>query len=159
MDPVRSACASLSGLFILAVARAFSAISRAVMGSVVRRWIAGSSPAMTARGTGFCHPTGKSPGRFSAPPVQPLVKKYSDFPKTQISSYIRRPVPPRGVSRSSRARGGMRWPQAVLKTRALSCGRRRRVVLTPRRWRQVCGNSAGDGGKKARSPGRARYKP
>src|SRR5712664_4224833 len=48
--------------------------------------------------------------------------------------------------------------------------RRSRVVLTPRRWRQVCGSrvgptglrqniSAGDGGKTARSPGRARRKP
>ena len=34
------------------------------------------------------------------------------------------------------------------------------MVLTPRRRRQVCGdNSAGDGDKKARSPGRARRKP
>jgi hypothetical protein len=41
-----------------------------------------------------------------------------------------------------------------------ACGRRSRVVLTPRRWRQACGeDAAGDGGKKARSPGRARYKP
>src|SRR5260370_31062786 len=41
-----------------------------------------------------------------------------------------------------------------------SCGRRSRVVLTPRRWRQVGGsNSADDGGKRARSPGRARRKP
>ena len=39
-------------------------------------------------------------------------------------------------------------------------GRRSRVVLTPRRWRQVGGsNSAGDGDNKARSPGRARRKP
>src|SRR6267142_4032369 len=48
--------------------------------------------------------------------------------------------------------------------------RRSRVVLTPRRWRQVCGvasaqpgldktYSADDGGKRARSPGRARRKP
>ena len=50
------------------------------------------------------------------------------------------------------------------------CGRRSRVVLTPRRWRQVRGwqvgptgcrlaISADDGGKRARSPGRARSKP
>jgi hypothetical protein len=51
------------------------------------------------------------------------------------------------------------------------CGRPIRVVLTPRRWRQVCGrqvgptgrgqaaHSASDGGKRARSPGRARHKP
>src|SRR5712692_5273238 len=51
------------------------------------------------------------------------------------------------------------------------CGvRRSRVVLTPRRWRQVRGVASaqpgldktypwGDGGKQARSPGRARRKP
>ena len=39
-------------------------------------------------------------------------------------------------------------------------GRRSRVVLTPRRWRQVGGSdSAGDSGKQARSLGRARRKP
>jgi hypothetical protein len=39
-------------------------------------------------------------------------------------------------------------------------GRRSRVVLTPRRWRQVSGdNATGDGDKQARSPGRARRKP
>jgi len=41
-------------------------------------------------------------------------------------------------------------------------GRQSRVVLTPRRWRQVSQdvrNPRGDGGKKARSPGRARRKP
>jgi hypothetical protein len=49
-------------------------------------------------------------------------------------------------------------------------GRPNRVVLTPRRWRQALrrhvgptgrGHSifAGDGGKRARSPGRARHKP
>jgi hypothetical protein len=37
------------------------------------------------------------------------------------------------------------------------CGRRSRVVLTPRRWCQVGGsNSADDGGKRARSPGSAK---
>src|SRR5580692_694729 len=42
---------------------------------------------------------------------------------------------------------------------AYSCGRRSRVVLTPRRWRQVGErNFTGDGGKQARSPGRARSK-
>ena len=35
----------------------------------------------------------------------------------------------------------MRWTRAALLTRALPCGRRSRVVLTPRRWRQVGGNN------------------
>src|SRR5450631_3500754 len=58
----------------------------------------------------------------------------------------------------------MRWTQAALLTRALLCGRRSRVVLTPRRWRQVLEKQASckllgdDGGKQARSPGRARNK-
>src|SRR3569832_2112313 len=39
-------------------------------------------------------------------------------------------------------------------------GRRSRVVLTPRRWRQVGGKCpADDGDNKSRSPGRARRKP
>src|SRR5437879_6094163 len=39
-------------------------------------------------------------------------------------------------------------------------GRRNRVVLTPRRWRQASrSRPAGDSGKTARSLGRARYKP
>jgi hypothetical protein len=59
----------------------------------------------------------------------------------------------------------MRWTRAALLTRALACGRRSRVVLAPRRWRQVlekqasCKFLGGDGGKQARSPGRARNKP
>jgi hypothetical protein len=75
----------------------------------------------------------------------------------------------RGVSRSSRTRDGMRWTRAVLLTRAQACGRRSRVVLTPRRWRQVgevamsaltgLTRRADDGDKRARSPGRARRKP
>ena len=55
----------------------------------------------------------------------------------------------------------MRWTRAAPKTRALVCGRRSRVVLTPRRWRQVgddASHHADDGGKQARSPGRARNK-
>jgi hypothetical protein len=42
------------------------------------------------------------------------------------------------------------------------CGRPSRVVLAPRRWRQVgddASHHADDGGKRARSPGRARSKP
>jgi hypothetical protein len=61
----------------------------------------------------------------------------------------------------------MQWTQAARLTSALPCGRQSRVVLTPRRRRQVSGGdvgpngpdtplSAGDGDKKARSPGSAK---
>src|ERR1700737_1327487 len=63
-----------------------------------------------------------------------------------------RPVPQRGGSRSSRTRGGMRWTRAVLQTRALTCGRRRRVVLTPRRWCQVLEKQASWGRRWQESP-------
>jgi hypothetical protein len=54
---------------------------------------------------------------------------------------------------------GMRWTRAALLTRALICGRRSRVVLTPRRRRQVSQKCLrGDGDKKARSSGRVRNK-
>ena len=39
------------------------------------------------------------------------------------------------------------------------CVRRRRVVLTPRCWRQVGGKSRRRRWQESRSPGRARYKP
>ena len=72
----------------------------------------------------------------------------------------RRPAPHEGRSRSSRTWGGMRWTRAAPLTNGARCGRRSRVVLTPRRWRQVGGShSADDGDKKARSPGRSRNKP
>ena len=55
---------------------------------------------------------------------------------------------------------GMRWTLLVRETNAPTSGRRSRVVLTPRRWRQALRKyPLGDGGKKARSPGRARSKP
>src|ERR1700683_5276078 len=72
----------------------------------------------------------------------------------------RHPGPHKGAFRDRHERRvWMRWTRVALKTRAHSCGRRSRVVLTPRRWRQVGGrDSASDGGKKARSPRRARSK-
>src|SRR5690348_4116061 len=50
----------------------------------------------------------------------------------------------------------------VRATKRVCYGRRSRVVLTPRRWRQArddASHHTGDGGNKARSPGRARSKP
>jgi hypothetical protein len=88
-----------------------------------------------------------------------LLAKIFPFPSDANHLHIfRHPGPHRGAFRDRHGRrAGMRWTRAAPKTRALACGRRSRVVLTPRRWRQVGGgNSTCDGGKKARSPGRAR---
>ena len=62
----------------------------------------------------------------------------------------------RGVSRTSRTRGGMRWTRrrarrARLRRTAKSCGPDTPTLVSSSRSRR-----AGDGGKKARSPGRAR---
>ena len=91
-------------------------------------------------------------------PVQSPSKKYFCFSEAKSPLYSRHPVPLKGAYHDRReTRGGVRWTRVALLTRALSCGRRSRVVLTPRRWCQVGGsNSAGDGGQKARAPGSAR---
>jgi hypothetical protein len=75
--------------------------------------------------------------------------------------YIRcHPGPHKGAFRDRHERRArVRWTLIARLTSALSCGRRSRVVLTPRRWRQVSQKCLrGDGGKQARSPGRARNK-
>src|SRR5665213_845772 len=106
--------------------------------------------------------------RFKADlPVQWGCKKYSAFPKGQIIG-IFAPIPPhqRGVCAIVRkceaGSGGRDASGAVLRGRMMRRVRRSRVVLMPRRWHQVLKKLAllgGDGGKKARSPGRARNKP
>ena len=107
-------------------------------------------------------PTGSSGVRLSNPPR--LNFGISEIPLDAVveTGLLRfGPVPNEGrFAIVTDVRSGMRWTQAALLTRALPCGRRSRVVLTPRRWRQVGGsNSVDDGGKQARSPGRARSKP
>jgi hypothetical protein len=107
-------------------------------------------------------PDGQITSWFSASSVQPLLQKYSGFPKDQISSISPLSCPSeRGVGHRHERWDGMRWTQGALKTKARCCGRRRRVVLAPRCWRKVPEKQflGSDGGKKARSPGRARYKP
>jgi hypothetical protein len=90
--------------------------------------------------------------------VQPHSQKYSGSLLTQITS-TSTAVPSSLEGRFAIVTNvgyGMRWTRMALLTRALSCGRRSRVVLTPRRWRQVGErNFTGDGGNKARSPWRA----
>ena len=85
--------------------------------------------------------------------IIPLASDPNQFISLAVSSHQR------GGSRSSRTRGGMRWTPIAPLTNGAERGRRSRVVLTPRRWRQVCVHHAGDGDNKARSPGRARRKP
>jgi hypothetical protein len=97
-------------------------------------------------------------------PVQSPSAKIFSFPSDPNHMHILgHPGPHKGAFRDRHGRRlGMRWTRVALLTRALSCGRRSRVVLTPRRWRQVgddASHHADDGGKKARSPGRARNKP
>ena len=88
------------------------------------------------------------------------MQKYFCFTEAKLRLYSPRPVPDRGVAQRHETRGGMRWTLTVPETKALFCGRPSRVVLAPRRRCQVGGsNSAGDGDKKARSPGRARNRP
>jgi hypothetical protein len=127
-------------------------------------------------------------GAFSILLSSPLCKNISLHPSGKSSLQVRA-IPPhqRGVSRSSRTRDGVRWTRqrfacdgiAGRVERSVSGHRRaderccsvrqNRVVLTPRRWRQVLRScvgptglrqnlSADDGGKRARSPGRARHK-
>jgi hypothetical protein len=95
-------------------------------------------------------------------PVQCCLRKYSASRFTQIKS-ISPAIPSHTEGRFAIVTDvgrGMRWTRMALLTKAPFRGRRSRVVLTPRRWRQVGGvNSVGDGGKQARSPGRARRKP
>jgi hypothetical protein len=89
------------------------------------------------------------------PTVQPSYQKFFAFPfGRNTSTRSTHPTPQRGVSRSSRTRGGMRWTWAARRRTRPPRGRRSRMVLTPRRWRQVGGSvSAGDGGNKARLTG------
>jgi len=98
--------------------------------------------------------------------VQPLFEKYFRSRLTQIKSISLAVLPHRGAYRDRHGRGagcggrGSVGRANSAQTNGACCGRQSRVVLTPRRWRQVRGNfPRNDGGKKARSPGRARNKP
>src|SRR5665213_1370160 len=96
------------------------------------------SPLADAAGAAL-DPTGKSTARFGDGLSSPFCKNILVFRRRKSVYIHHRPVPQRGGSRSSRTRDRMRWTQAAPKTRAFNCGRQNRVVLTPRRWRQVGG--------------------
>jgi hypothetical protein len=87
-------------------------------------------------------------------------KKFRFAPDPNQIHISRCPVPQRGVSRSSRTLRRDAMDASGAFDESAACGRRSRVVLMPRRWHQVSRiNPRGDGGKQARSPGRARRKP
>ena len=78
--------------------------------------------------------------------VQPLREKYfaSPFARRSITdSSCPASLEEGRIAIVTNVECGMRWTRAVLLTRAPTCGRRSRVVLTPRRWRQVRGGIRG----------------
>jgi len=86
-----------------------------------------------------------------------LGEKIFLFPKNRKCAFVR---PSRTRKRALRivtnVGRGMRWTRSVDPDEAHRRGRQRRVVPIPRRWDQVCGDPADDGGYQARTPGRAR---
>jgi hypothetical protein len=112
------------------------------------RWIASRSPSSGAHSrdplarndekSRLICPTGKSlrlPLRWLS---SPSAKNISLSPSGK-SSLQTRPVPSHSEGRcaTSSTRGGMRWTQGRWGRAAQACGRQNRVVLTPRRRRQV----------------------
>ena len=111
------------------------------------RWLATTDAILFVRPI---DPSGKSLPDFKNPLSSPICKNISVFPKCKSAYMTGHPVPPRGVSRSSRTREGMRWTRAASArngvagrlTRERSTGaqddgadrvRQNRVVLTPQR--------------------------
>jgi hypothetical protein len=104
-------------------------------------------------------PDGQIRTALANSPVKSPQRKYFTSRVGQITSRTPRPAPQRGVAQRHQRGAGCGGRVCAL-DEWRGRGRRSRVVLTSRRWRQVGGgNSAGDGDKKARSPGRARRKP
>ena len=78
-------------------------------------------------------PTGKSPKVCPS-----LCAKRFRLTRRANQSYQLAPSHPmRGALRTSRTRGGMRWTRSLRTTNASPRGRRSRVVLAPRCWRQA----------------------
>jgi hypothetical protein len=102
-----------------------------------------------SRTSSRCDLSGSLPDeQITSNPVQPLSKKDSAFPKPQIT-LITPAIPShyRGAFRDRHLTFGRAAVDADgAADESTRCGRRSRVVLTPRRWRQVGGgNSANDG--------------
>jgi hypothetical protein len=86
-------------------------------------------------------PTGKSPNRCRAPSL-----KIFPFPSEANHLFIcRRLVPLEGRLAIVTDAGRDAVDATCQKTNGIACGRRSRVVLTPRRWRQVLEKQASRG--------------
>src|ERR1700722_11221078 len=93
-------------------------------------------------------------------PVPPV--KIFCFSEMQITSIFTPSRPTEGRVAIVTAAGRDAVDADAPITNGADRGRRRRVVLTPRRWCQVLEKRRllrGDGGQRARAPGRARYNP
>src|ERR1700726_572817 len=78
-----------------------------------------SQPTICCLADSLICPTGKSVTRLSFACPAPFAKIFLFFRTPNQNYMIRRPVPQRGDTRSSRPRGGMRWTPMVQLTRAL----------------------------------------
>jgi hypothetical protein len=101
-------------------------------------------------------PDGQIGKKLSSPVV-----KNNPLSLSGKSSLQARPSRPdkRGDTRSSRPRGGMQWTLTMLLTRAPDADGEVVWSRRPDAGVKLAATSAGDGGKQARSPGRARSKP
>jgi hypothetical protein len=89
--------------------------------------------------------------RFGCPALFAKIFRFTFDPNHLY--ILHRPGPYKGAFRDRHERRvGMRWTRVAPKTRAQSCGRRSRVVLTPRRWRQVLEKQASWGRRWQESP-------
>jgi hypothetical protein len=104
-------------------------------------------------------------GQISKKLVKPLLQKYFCFSEWQISAKGRCPVPTRGALRGRHER----WVRDAMDAAASGARAQTNEVEADGKivwsWRPDAGVKsvgifpAGDGGKRARSPGRARRKP
>jgi len=99
-----------------------------------------------------CKAVGARSGKSVTCMSSPLTKNISVFPKRKSALYSSPSRPARGaLAIVTNVGAGMRWTLVVPKTNGACGGRRSRVVLTPRCWRQV--------GEKQFSPMRVAKKP
>jgi hypothetical protein len=116
------------------------------------------APSASALRTAADRSTELPDGQISENRVQPPLKKYSDFPKTQITLYPppSRPTEGRLMIVTAAGRDAVDADGAIDERRlmrtAKSCGPDTPTLVSSLRKATF----AGDGGKQARSPGRAR---